>query len=158
MDSLNPLRVHFGKERPPLIIYNNRQLGRLTQFRLHASTELSLIETQYTVGGCYPSWEPPPEDGLSNEAYPLRMSFDHTADKAILTYLGRPIGRILDLLIELTATEKPIIRLSTYSMQSELLEALLDLGVEVIIVPVPLPTETKHAEDDRDSVRELPSD
>jgi hypothetical protein len=146
MDTPSPLRIHFGKEKPVLILFNNRQLGRLTEFKLHADANTNIVQTTFDVFGCYPDWEDPPEDGMSNQSYPLRMAFGHTTDKGCITYLGRPIGCVKEVLLHFEASgdrpqfcKKPTIRLTIYDREGhkELIDALVDLGLEIVVEPSP---------------------
>lgn len=146
MDTPRPLRIHFGLNRPVLILFNNKHLGRLCRFQLHASCEEPLVKTTYEVGGCYPDWENPPDDGMSNKAYPLRMAFSHNINDSVITYKGRPIDFVKDILLVFEADaepprycKKPTIRMTIYEHKNfdELIEELLDLGVEVITEPTP---------------------
>jgi hypothetical protein len=141
MDTPLPLRIHIGKDKPPLILFNNQLLGRLSQFQLHAVAGDNVINTMYLVTGCYPDWETPPDNAMSNQAYPLRMAFGHTSAEAHITYAGRPIGRINQILLQFTANPdmKPVIRMTIFDHPEykELLQELLDLNVEVIVEPTP---------------------
>ena len=135
MDTPQPLRVHIGKDKPPLILLNNQLLGRLSRFQLYAEVEKALITTHYEVQGCFPNWDPPPDDGMSNASYPLRMSFSHECAQALVTFQGRPIGHLQGVTLDLTPDVKPVIRLFCIKnkLPEEVAKALVDLGVELVI-------------------------
>lgn len=143
MDSPHPIRIHFGVDgKRDLVLLNGLLLARLTEFELHAGVDQPLI-TYYGLVGAFPNrQEPAPDDALSNQAYPLRISVGETADDVIVIYQNRPIGLLKDIYVRLFIHEtsgepKRIVRLTAYKMPDELRDVLLDHGVEVIIEPPP---------------------
>jgi hypothetical protein len=126
-----------------LILLNGLRLEQLTEFELHAGVDQPLV-TYYGVIGAFPNKQSDaPENTMSNKAYPLRISVGANADDVLVIYMSRPIGLLKEIYVRLFMHEgkpKRILRLTTYKMPDELRDALLNLGVEVIIEPPAQPT------------------
>lgn len=142
MDSPQPLRIHFGIDgHLDLVLLNGCPLSTLRSFKLHAKTG-EILKTEYGVAGVFPAQTDAPDDALSNQAYPLRISASDDADELRVIYKNRPIGMLKEVFVYLhiqepTGTIKRQIRLVAHEMLDELRDELLDLGVEIIIEPPP---------------------
>jgi len=133
-----PLRIHVGPEQE-LLLFNNQPLGGLVSFELDFKPD-AVVYSKYECAGCFPFLlTEAPERSLSNQDFPLRIYVgphsDETFTEQVLNvwFYGRPLP-VQAAQLRLHAKEKRIIRLSmTAELPKEVLEALLDLGVEVIV-------------------------
>jgi len=138
MDSPQPLRIHFGNTN--LVLLNGRPLEHLVEFQLHASTSAPL-RTHYGVLAAYPNkLGVAPDDALSNQAYPLRITAGDTTASVRVIYKNRPLGQLKSVFVhlyidDLTGKPKRVLRITAYAMDEELRNILLGFGAEIIIEP-----------------------
>lgn len=133
-----PLRIHVGPEEE-LLLFNNQPLGGLISFELDFKQE-SVVHSKYECAGCFPYLlTAAPERSLSNTAFPLRIYVGPRSDESFtqqelnVWFLGRPLP-VYQLFVQLHAEQKRIIRMYlTQQLPQEVLDALLNLGVEVVI-------------------------
>lgn len=133
-----PLRIHVGPELE-LLLFNNQPIGGLTHFELDFQSAQA-IHTQYACAGCFPFLlAEAPERSLSNAEFPLRIYVGPPSDETFtdqhlnVWFYGRPLP-VRQILVQLHADAKRIIRMYLdTALPSEVLSALLDLGVEVIV-------------------------
>lgn len=133
-----PLRIHVGPENE-LILFNNQPIGALTCFELdYAPNEI--VRSKYECVGCFPYLlAEAPERSLSNRDFPLRIYVGPHSDEKFteqalnVWFYGKPL-LVQVAYLRLHSQEKRIIRLTLNSeLPSEVLNALLDLGVEVTV-------------------------
>lgn len=137
-----PLRIHVGPELE-LILFNNKLIGGLIAFELACAPE-NVVHTKYDCAGCFPFLLPEaPERSLSNQDFPLRIYVgphsdeDFTQQLLNVWFYGRPLP-VQSLYLRLHGQEKRIIRLTlTTELPQDVFNALLDLGVEVIVEHAP---------------------
>jgi hypothetical protein len=131
MDTALPLGISVGKTNI-LVLWNGAEVNNLQMFDLCINNNKGPITPTYKTLGPLPTTGAAPSDALSNSVYPLRMhlgSFD-----AMLTFQSRPFGGIKLIQLHLETEKKPIIRFEfATAPPEELVIALVDLGVEVVI-------------------------
>jgi len=133
-----PLRIHVGPENE-LILFNNQPIGALTCFELDYNPD-EIVRSTYECVGCFPYLlAEAPERSLSNKDFPLRIYVGPHSDAKFteqvlnVWFYGRPLA-VQRAFLRLHCDEKRIIRLTlTTELPQEVLDALLDLGVEVIV-------------------------
>lgn len=133
-----PLRIHVGTEQE-LLLFNNQPLGGLIAFELDFKPG-NVVYSKYECAGCFPYLlTEAPERSLSNKDFPLRIYVGPHSDEKFteqtlnVWFYGRPLP-VHAARLRLHAQEKRIIRLTlTTELPQEVLNALLDLGVEVIV-------------------------
>lgn len=133
-----PLRIHVGPKQE-LLLFNNQPLGGLTSFELDFKPG-NVVYSKYECAGCFPFLlTEAPERSLSNKDFPLRIYVGPHSDETFteqglnVWFYGRPLP-VQAAQLRLHTQEKRIIRLTlTTELPQEVLEALLDLGVEVIV-------------------------
>jgi hypothetical protein len=132
-----PLSVLIGSEEEA-VLYNDEVVAGLTAFML---TTDQVIKTSFTCVNCFP--RPSGHRIRDIGKYPLRIRAGDDVNNVMLTYKGRPISALRELLVVLNAEAKRTIRVTTYTPIPEPAHtALLDLGVEVIVQP---PDDTQAA-------------
>ena len=138
MLTAQPLRIHVGPELE-LLLFNNQPLGGLISFELDFKPR-NVIYSKYECAGCFPYLlTEAPERSLSNKDFPLRIYVGPHSDEKFteqilnVWFYGKPLP-VHAAQLRLHAQEKRIIRLTlTAELPQEVLNALLDLGVEVIV-------------------------
>lgn len=140
-----PLIVLIGPESDDeLVLYEGEIVARVSSFTLLAD---QILHTHFScAASCFPRKSGHrPTKALS--AYPLRIYANDSVNEMITSYRGRPIGLFSRVHIKLSATEKRIVQFTSYNpLPEELRQALLDLGVELIVQPSLTPT-TEETED-----------
>ena len=139
-----PLTILIGPENDEeVVLYEGEVIARVTAFTLDTGP---ILTTHFTCANCFPrkSGHSPPKP-LSS--YPLRIYADDDIKNLHISYLGRPIGHLSNVHVHLSATAKRIIRFTSYNpLPEELRQALLDLGVELIVQPLPPTPEDEETE------------
>lgn len=135
MDAL-PLTVLIGPE-DELVVWEGEALAGLHRFILDTmdSTGSEMpLRTVFTCSGCFPRKSGQRVTNLIK--YPLRIYADDDLQHLRVSYGGRPISHLGGLYISLSATQKRIVRITSYiPFPEDLRVALLDLGVEIIVEP-----------------------
>ncbi len=133
-----PLRIHVGPD-VELLLFNNQPIGALQCFELDFKPG-NAVRSTYECVGCFPYLlTEAPERSLSNKEFPLRIYVGPRSDENFLQqelsvwFHSRPLP-VQQAFLRLHGQEKRIIRLTlTSELPQEVLNALLDLGVEVIV-------------------------
>ena len=137
LDSAQPLEIYKGSDRV-LVMLNGQVITNLVQFQVKAVPPPTPLLVHYVLAA-WPTFQfgAPPDDALSNNAFPLRFHFGNNAEETIYTYKSRPFGGITETIIEFEhCAAKPIIRLTfkkAVAPPQEVLDELVKLGVEVVI-------------------------
>jgi hypothetical protein len=133
-----PLTILLGLTEE-VVLWEGDVIAGLTDFTLDADM---LVRATYTVrGNCFPrrSGNRIREPGK----FPLHIHVGDDVNEIVIAYEGRPFGLLRNLYVALKATEKRILRITTYALlPDELNTALLDLGTEVIVQPPDDPPST----------------
>lgn len=133
-----PLTILIGPTEEA-ILWEGEIIAGLTDFELDAS---NLVRATYTVrGNCFP--RPSGHKVRSHNEYPLRIHVGDDVNEVVTAHKGRPFGFLRSVYVALKATQKRIVRITSYvPLPDDLNTALLDLGVEVIVQP---PDDTQSA-------------
>jgi hypothetical protein len=136
MDTAQPLQISKGSDRI-LVMLNGRQINNLSQFQVLIKPPAPVLVHYVLVGFPTFTFADAPDDALSNNAFPLRFNIGDNPEENITTFKSRPFGGMTEIMIEAeAAAAKPIIRLTfdkRIAPPQELLDALVKLGVEVVV-------------------------
>ncbi|MGD9209124.1 MAG: hypothetical protein PVI90_00035 [Desulfobacteraceae bacterium] len=125
------VRLHIGKHNKHVLI-NKASVSNLRSFKLR--TTPALITTWEIVGNDF-KYNEPPNNIFSNESYPLRVVIGK--EKAYIILLSRPLSMLKNIEIDLHAEHKDTIRIvSCIPLHQDIIDTLVDLGVEVEIQPL----------------------
>lgn len=125
-----PLAIHVSPDEE-LVTFNGEIIAHLTSFELDLKSH---VQTTFRCVGCFPRLSgrriQEPTQHL------LRIYVGDDVNDTLVTCKGRPVSLLRDIQIRLSATQKRIIRFTSYiPFPEELKVMLLDLGVELIVAP-----------------------
>lgn len=124
------VRLHIGKNNKQILI-NKKTVNNLRSFRL--STYPYLTTTWEIVGNTF-RYDEPPYDIFRNESYPLRIDIGPDVQQIMVILLSKPLGCMKNMEIDLHSERKDLIRFISYiPMHKDIVDTLVDLGVEVIM-------------------------
>jgi hypothetical protein len=124
-----PLTILIGPESE-FVLIDGEVIAGLIEFKLKASSG-ERIKTHYTCINCFP--RPSGQRVPPQNDYQLRIYAGDHSDDTLVSYAGRPIGKLRSVEVKLSATQKRSVHLTAHELlPNELGIALLDLGVEII--------------------------
>lgn len=124
------IRLHIGKNNKQVLI-NKKRVDNLRSFKL--STYAFLTTTWEIVGNTF-RYSEPPDDIFSNESYPLRIDIGPDAQQIQVILLSKPLGCLKNIAVDLHNERKDLIRfISHVPMHQDIVDTLVDLGVEIIM-------------------------
>lgn len=142
VESPQPLRIHIGKDFE-IVLFDGKIIGMLQAFEFHYAVDALTLRTMYDCHGCFPMLQPcAPDKALSNSDFPLRIYAGQSIEEGHITpnldvwFSGHHVSDIKKINIKLHAENKRLITIQfsdTLTPPRELIDALVDLGVEVIL-------------------------
>jgi hypothetical protein len=154
LNSELPLSIHLSPDGDPTkdcVLLNGRKWALLQFFMLAYDAQGLRTKVGY-IGGC-PSFEDPPENALSNSAFPLRLRFGNyvigangVADTPpeMITLCSRPIGFLRAIYVNLRVGAPREVRMVFHTASGELMRALHDLDVDAAIDQSAMPPGVKE--------------
>lgn len=132
-----PLTIYIGPAED-CVLFENEIVAGLVEFALDVNVDTPTVRTSHTVLNCFPrpSGHRMQDKAKADRSFPLHIYAGDTAASILVSLHGRPLGRLRDIQVKLSTTQKRLVRITSYTpLPDEAEAALLDLGVEIIVEP-----------------------